>query len=79
MFNPITVVNDINRFRRRKGQLPVNVGMGINTGPVILGTVGSEKRLETTVIGNTVNLAARLESLTEYYKCSIIISDFTSY
>ena len=51
--------------------------MGIATGDVILGTVGTETRLDTTVLGHAVNLSSRMEALTTSYGVSIIITEST--
>lgn len=70
-------VGKYNEFRMKKGRLPIAIGTGINTGQLILGIVGEENRMNSTVISDSVNLASRLESLTKYYRSSILISDQT--
>lgn len=68
-------VLDINNLHRKNsGDAPINVGVGIHFGPVIMGTVGSDDRMDTTVIGDSVNIACRLESLTAKYGADIIVS-----
>jgi adenylate cyclase len=55
----------------------IDIGIGINTGTVILGTVGTKRRMDATVIGDVVNTASRLESLTRDCPQHIIISKDT--
>ena len=64
------------RWETRLG-ITIRNGVGINTGEAVVGTLGSRQRLEYTAIGDTINLGARLESITKDYKSSIIISEFT--
>lgn len=70
-------LNNINKFiEKEMNRSPgLDIGIGINSGPLIIGTVGSEERIDTTVIGNTVNLASRLENLNTYYKTKVLLSD----
>ena len=70
-------LQQLNRKWEAEGRQTLAIGVGLNTGEVVFGNVGSGKKIEFTVIGDPVNLAARLESLNKEYKTSIIISEFT--
>jgi adenylate cyclase len=70
-------LRELNKKWESEGRKQLAIGIGLNTGEVIFGNVGAGKKIEFTVIGDAVNLAARLESLTKEYKASIVISEFT--
>ena len=66
-----------NEVRNKEGKPPLDMGLGLNTDKIVAGNIGSQKRMDYTMIGDGVNLAARLESACKQYNARILISDFT--
>lgn len=72
-----TVTGYNREHRVRWGRTEIRLGIGLNTGELMLGTVGDSERMEGTVIGDTVNLAARMESMTKKYGSTLLITEAT--
>lgn len=66
-----------NRASRLKNRPVLNMGIGVNTGPLVLGTMGGQERMQCTVLGDTVNVASRIESLTKFYGSQFLIGERT--
>jgi len=73
----LNTLQEYNKTRQRPERPAFQIGIGINTGMLMLGTVGGEERMEGTVIADAVNLAARIEELTKTYNVNLLISEQT--
>ena len=74
----LRMLDEINLRRAERGAAPLRLGVGIATGEVVAGTIGSPKRMDYTVIGDSVNLAARLQDLTKAYGVEMLIDQATA-
>jgi class 3 adenylate cyclase len=68
-------VDELNKNQVLKTNIPIRIGVGMHTGPLIMGITGDHERLDATTIADTVNTASRLEGLTKHYKVNIMLSD----
>jgi adenylate cyclase len=71
-------LDELNRKRISKGLPPIMIGMGVHTGRAISGTIGSDERMEYTVIGDAVNMASRIEASTKAFGADLLISETTA-
>ena len=67
-------INEMNTDRERLKLMPIRIGIGIHMGPLMMGIIGDEQRMDASVVSDTVNTASRLEGLTKYYRNNIILS-----
>jgi adenylate cyclase len=74
----VQTLRELDRKWQAEGRPPLRVGVGINTGPVAVGNMGSERLFDYTVIGDNVNLASRLEGLNKYYATEILVTAATA-
>ncbi len=70
-------IKEFNIKRADKNLPTIKMGVGMHTGPLIMGITGDKDRLDATTISDTVNTASRIESLTKYYNAAILLSEFT--
>ena len=75
--NMIKRLGEWNAQRLKESKAEIDMGLGLNTDKVVAGNIGSEKRMDYTMIGDGVNLAARLESACKQYNAKILISEYT--
>jgi adenylate cyclase len=66
-----------NAKREARGEMAIDMGLGLNTDSIVAGNIGSKKRMDYTMIGDGVNLAARLESACKQYSARILLSEYT--
>ncbi|MDR0374345.1 MAG: HAMP domain-containing protein [Treponema sp.] len=71
----IDALNGFNAKQRELGKPEFHIGIGVNYGTVTVGNIGSERKMDYTVIGDTVNLASRLEGLTKMYHADMLVSE----
>lgn len=73
----LRILLSYNEGRGRAGYKPIDISIGVNTGTLMLGTIGSPKRMEGTVVSDSVNVAARIEGVNKIYRTSLLIAEET--
>ena len=69
------MIGEYNKKRNKDGFVSISVGMGLHTGPLVMGIIGDKHRNDTAIIADTVNTASRMEGVTKYYGANIILSE----
>ena len=64
-----------NEERNSEGLVPIQLGIGLHSGPLVMGIIGDDKRMDAATISDTVNTASRIESLSKYFKVNILLSE----
>ncbi|MCX8022014.1 MAG: hemerythrin domain-containing protein [Syntrophorhabdaceae bacterium] len=75
----LSSLKSFNSEWQKSGHRPINIGIGLNTGLMMLGIIGGRYHMESTVISDAVNLASRIESMTKEYKTPVLMSEHTYY
>lgn len=70
-------ISAYNEYRKSKGRIPIRVGIGLHSGPIIMGILGDSQRLDPNVVSDAVNTASRMEGLTKFYGVNVLVSEAT--
>jgi len=70
-------IDELNKKRESEGKFPIKIGIGLHSGTILAGNIGNKRKLQYTVIGDTVNTASRIESLNKQFTSTILLSEET--